>query len=80
MKEVITLLLLVAIQVFGQAQAKTKQVLIEASGQPIVLLHGGTFNYTAFAAHSKLLMTEDIWILFGCLQGHSSQRKLNTGV
>ncbi len=30
-------------------------MLVEGSGQPIVFLHGGTFDYTAFAAHSKLL-------------------------
>ena len=40
---------------FGQAQTKTKQVLVEGRGQPIVFLHGGTFDYTAFATHSKLL-------------------------
>lgn len=38
-----------------QAQPKTKQVLIEGEGPVVVLLHGGTFDYNAFAAHSKLL-------------------------
>jgi pimeloyl-ACP methyl ester carboxylesterase len=55
MKGTLTLLLLYFIQLVGQAQTKTKQVLIEGSGQPIVLLHGGTFDNTAFAIHSKLL-------------------------
>lgn len=55
MKGILTLLLLSFSQLVGQAQAKTKQVLIEGSGQPIVFLHGGTFDYTAFATHSKLL-------------------------
>ena len=55
MKGILTLLLLSLSQLVGQAQAKTKQVLIEGTGQPIVFLHGGTFDYTSFAAHSKLL-------------------------
>ena len=55
MRRILTLLLLSFSQLVGQAQTKTKQVLIEGSGQPIVFLHGGTFDYTAFAAHSKLL-------------------------
>ena len=42
-------------QLIAQGQLKTKQVLIEGNGQPVVLLHGGTFDYTAYAAHSKLL-------------------------
>lgn len=42
-------------QVSGIGQFKTKSVLIEGSGPPIVFLHGGTFDYTAFATHSKLL-------------------------
>lgn len=55
MKRMLTLLLLSFSQLVGEAQAKTKQVLIEGSGQPIVFLHGGSFDYTAFAAHSRLL-------------------------
>ena len=38
-----------------QAQVKTKQVLIDGKGQPIVLLHGGTFDFNSFESHSKLL-------------------------
>jgi len=38
-----------------QAQIKTKQVLIEGKGQPIVLLHGGTFDFNSFEPHVKLL-------------------------
>jgi pimeloyl-ACP methyl ester carboxylesterase len=38
-----------------KAQVKTKQVLIEGSGQPIVFLHGGTFDFNSFEPHAKLL-------------------------
>jgi pimeloyl-ACP methyl ester carboxylesterase len=38
-----------------QAQIKTKQVLIDGKGQPIVLLHGGTFDFNSFEPHAKLL-------------------------
>lgn len=55
MKGIFIFLLLSFSQLSGQAQAKTKQVLIEGSGPPIVFLHGGSFDYTAFAAHSRLL-------------------------
>lgn len=55
MKRILTLLLLSFSQLIGQGQSKTKQVLIEGSGQPIVFLHGGTFDHTAFAPHAKLL-------------------------
>lgn len=55
MKGILILLLLFLSQLVGQTQDKTKQVIIEGSGQPIVLLHGGTFDHTAFAAHTKLL-------------------------
>ena len=40
---------------FIQAQVKTKQVLVEGKGQPIVLLHGGTFDFNSFEPHSKVL-------------------------
>ena len=40
---------------FVQVQVKTKQILIDGKGQPIVLLHGGTFDFNNFEAHSKLL-------------------------
>ncbi len=53
MKKILFLFLFA--QLVVQAQPKTKQLLIEGSGQPIVLLNGGTFDMTAFAAHSKLL-------------------------
>ncbi len=55
MKRLLTILLLFLTQFSGQGQVKTKKVLIEGSGQPVVFLHGGTFEYTAFAAHSRLL-------------------------
>jgi len=49
------LVLFVFAQLVARAQPKTKQVSIEGKGQPIVLLNGGTFDRTAYAAHSKLL-------------------------
>jgi pimeloyl-ACP methyl ester carboxylesterase len=55
MKKILVLLLVLFNHPIAQAQPKTKQVLIEGSGPPIVLLHGGTFDFTAYAAHSKLL-------------------------
>ena len=48
-------LLFVLSQLAVQAQPKTKQALIEGNGIPILLLHGGTFDYNAFSTHSKLL-------------------------
>ena len=55
MKKILSLSLIIFNLLIVQAQRKTKQVLIEGSGQPVVLLHGGTFDFTAYAAHSKLL-------------------------
>ena len=55
MKKILTFFLFFLSQLFAQSQPKTKQVFIDGSGQPIVLLHGGTFDFTAYAAHSKLL-------------------------
>ncbi len=39
----------------ARAQVKSKQVLVEGKGQPIVLLHGGTFDFNSFGPHAKLL-------------------------
>ena len=55
MKKISALSLLIFSQLNLWAQFKTKQVLVEGSGPPLVLLHGGTFDFTAYAAHSKLL-------------------------
>ncbi|GAB3011996.1 alpha/beta fold hydrolase [Spirosoma pulveris] len=52
--KIILFLLLIA-PLVTQAQPKTKQLLMEGHGQPIVLLNGGTFDMTAYAPHSKLL-------------------------
>src|SRR5215510_1779123 len=48
-------LLAIFIQLIIQGQSQVKKILVEGSGQPIVLLNGGTFEVTAFAPHSKLL-------------------------
>ena len=55
MKKILAFLLLVFSQLIAQAQPKIKQVLIDGTGAPVVLLHGGTFDFQSFAAHSKLL-------------------------
>lgn len=55
MRKRLLLLLILLNQLIIQAQPKTKEILIEGNGPPVVLLHGGTFDYTAYAAHSKLL-------------------------
>ncbi|NTS40427.1 alpha/beta hydrolase [Flavisolibacter sp. BT320] len=54
MKKILAFLLLGS-QLFAAAQPKTKQVLVEGNGPAIVLLHGGTFDFTAYAPHAKLL-------------------------
>jgi pimeloyl-ACP methyl ester carboxylesterase len=48
-------LLIVIFSHLAQAQPKTKQVITEGNGPPVVMLHGGTFDYTAYAPHAKLL-------------------------
>ncbi|GAB2561038.1 alpha/beta fold hydrolase [Spirosoma areae] len=53
MKKIV--LLFFFVQLVAQAQPKTKQLLMEGKGQPIVLLHGGQFDMTAYADHAKLL-------------------------
>ena len=53
MKKILFLFLFA--RLVAQAQPKTKQLLMEGSGQPIVLLNGGTFDRTAYAPHSKRL-------------------------
>lgn len=43
------------IQVSATAQPKTKKVLIEGEGMPIIMLNGGTADMLVFAVHSKEL-------------------------
>ena len=54
MKKLLTSLIL--FQLVAHGQPKTKRVIMEGSGQPILLLNGGTFDMTSFASHSKLLL------------------------
>jgi pimeloyl-ACP methyl ester carboxylesterase len=54
MNKILTFFIVLS-QVVAQAQPKTKQALVEGNGPPVVMLHGGTFDYTAYAAHAKLL-------------------------
>jgi pimeloyl-ACP methyl ester carboxylesterase len=54
MKKILALLVLLS-QLVAQAQSKTKQVLVEGNGPPVVLLHGDTFDFTNYADHSKLM-------------------------
>jgi pimeloyl-ACP methyl ester carboxylesterase len=55
MKKALILMLALIGQLAAMAQPKTKQVLVEGSGRPVVLLHGGTFDMSSLAPHSKLL-------------------------
>ena len=55
MKIILAVFIVLFTQLTAQAQPKTKQALVEGRGTPVVLLHGGTFDYNAYAAHSKLL-------------------------
>jgi pimeloyl-ACP methyl ester carboxylesterase len=48
-------ILLLFLQVSAVAQLRTKKVLLEGEGTPVVLLHGGTADMSAFAIHSKEL-------------------------
>ena len=41
--------------VAANAQPRTKQVIVEGNGRPLLLLNGGNFDITSFAAHAKLL-------------------------
>jgi len=41
--------------VVANAQPRTKQVLVEGHGRPLLLLNGGNFNMNSFDAHARLL-------------------------
>ncbi len=51
-------ILLLFTQFSAGAQPKTKKVLIEGEGIPVLMLNGGTSDMTVFAAHSKELSHE----------------------
>ncbi len=53
MKKLLTFLIFTQLVAYGQP--KTKRVIVEGTGKPILLLNGGTFDMTSFATHSKLL-------------------------
>jgi pimeloyl-ACP methyl ester carboxylesterase len=55
MEKLVTLFIILLSQLVAQAQPQTKQVFLEGRGPAVVLLHGGTFDINAFAAHAKLL-------------------------
>ena len=55
MKSTFIFVLIFILNSVVHAQLKTKRVLIDGKGLPIVFLHGGTFDYTNFENHSKLL-------------------------
>lgn len=56
MKVIVALLLLASVSVW--AQPKTKKVLVEGEGLPIVLLNGGTADMSVFSPHSQQLSTD----------------------
>lgn len=55
MKVLVSLLLIANVSVL--AQPKTKKILIEGEGVPIVMLNGSTEDMSVFAPHSKQLST-----------------------
>jgi pimeloyl-ACP methyl ester carboxylesterase len=55
MNVLLTLFLIASVS--GFAQPKTKEILIEGEGVPIVMLNGGTADMSVFEPHSKQLST-----------------------